>query len=161
MRSRSAPRRPRPRGARRPARRRRHEGPRTGRGPGSAASCPVRPTRAPSGGGPGSSTRRPPRGRSGRRPMPARGSARGCRTPPGWPGWPRTCWSRRSRHRHRSRRRAPRPRCRGGSRSGSRCSPRSPGSRPARGPGPGASCPSRRRRRSRARSGQSGRRSWP
>ncbi len=141
--------------------RRRHEGPRTVRGPGSAASCPVRPTRAPIGGGPGSSTRRPPHGRSGRRPMPALGSARGCRTPPGWPGWPRRCSSRRSRHRHRSTRRARRRRCRGGSRSGSRCSPRSPGSRPARGPGPGASCPSRRRRRSRARSGQSGRRSWP
>ena len=46
-----------------------------------------------------------PRGRSGRRPRPARRSGRRCRTRRGWPGWRRTCWSRRRRRRPRSRRR--------------------------------------------------------
>ena len=88
--------------------RRRRAGRRRARGPGWAAWCPARPSRAPSAAGRASRSRRRPRGRSARRPRPARGSGPRCRTPPGSPGWRRRCWSRRSRRRRRG---TPRARC--------------------------------------------------
>ena len=77
----------------------------TARGRASAAWCRGRPSRAPSVGGRVSTSRRRPPGRARRRPRAARGSGRRCRTRRGWPGWRRTCWSRRRPRRRRSRRR--------------------------------------------------------